>query len=131
MKYIAVLFAGLIAATLFGGCNPEPEQESGSQPLSNAEIPLELQAGENLYNDHCSECHGVRGSGADQGNPLVDIIYEPGHHGDASFQAAVANGAQQHHWQFGDMEPVPDVSQDQVTEITEYIRFLQRQVGIE
>lgn len=40
-------------------------------------------------------------------------------------------GAPSHHWQFGDMPPVEGVTEDQVAAITEYVRHLQRQAGIQ
>jgi hypothetical protein len=61
----------------------------------------------------------------------VHIIYEPNHHADAAFILAARNGVRAHHWRFGDMAPVPGVTDEMVLEIVGYIRWLQRQVGIE
>jgi hypothetical protein len=68
--------------------------------------------------------------GSDKGPPFLHPVYEPSHHGDASFQAAVRYGVRAHHWMFGDMPPVQGVSADDVAHITAYVRQQQRLVGI-
>jgi mono/diheme cytochrome c family protein len=88
------------------------------------------QAGEAAFDANCASCHGRRGAGTHQGPPLVHDIYNPGHHPDAAFQAAVRNGARSHHWSFGDMPAQPQVSEEQVREIVRYVRELQRANGI-
>jgi len=60
----------------------------------------------------------------------VHKIYEPGHHGDISFQRAAEFGVKAHHWRFGDMPPVPGISADQVSLLVRYVRELQRANGI-
>ncbi len=104
----------------------------GEKPVSTSPIMLsELQAsGAAAFNRNCAVCHGSEGSGTDQGPPLIHIIYEPGHHSDASFHRAVALGVRQHHWRFGDMPAVGGVSEGEVNAITDYIRALQRAAGI-
>ena len=77
------------------------------------------------------ECHGIAGTGTDQGPPLVDPIYRPGHHADIAFQMAVERGVRAHHWRFGDMTPIPGLSEEQVQEIVFYVRFLQEAAGIQ
>jgi len=76
-------------------------------------------------------CHGDRATGTDNGPPLVHGVYEPGHHADAAFQLAVTRGVRAHHWRFGDMAPVEGVSPAEVDRITGFVRWLQRQAGID
>ena len=65
------------------------------------------QVGKLGFEAKCAVCHGVNAAGQDGvAPPLVHIIYEPSHHGDESFQRAVAMGVRGHHWPFGDMPPV-------------------------
>lgn len=87
--------------------------------------------GKRLYDKHCASCHGQDLKGTTQGPPFLNMIYRPAHHSDAAFQMAAANGARAHHWQFGDMKPVPGVTPDDVAHITAYVRMMQRKVGIE
>ena len=82
-------------------------------------------AGEKLFIANCSRCHGVNASGTAQGPPLVHRIYEPGHHSNASFVIAVARGVRQHHWQFGNMPAVSDLSIDEIHRVICFVRELQ------
>ena len=61
---------------------------------------------------------------------MIDPIYEPGHHADFSFHLAVNQGSSQHHWQFGDMNPVPGLSPEEVDKIVCYVREVQYANGI-
>jgi mono/diheme cytochrome c family protein len=101
-----------------------PSKSNGGQ------VPMEFQKGEAKFKANCARCHGERGVGTQQGPPLVHKIYEPSHHGDAAFLRAAANGVRAHHWGFGDMPRIETVSQDDVTYIIQYVRWLQRQAGI-
>ena len=127
-------------------CSAEPESQSPAPapapapPTDERQVvlrgiaatsPPEMAQGKTLFEQNCSVCHGPAGDGTVQGPPLVDIIYEPNHHADAAFVLAARNGVRAHHWRFGDMPPLPAVTDSMVMEIVGYIRWLQRQVGIE
>lgn len=86
--------------------------------------------GKALYQKNCAACHGVDLKGSDKGPSFLHRVYEPSHHGDIAFQLAAKNGVRAHHWQFGDMKPVPGITPDEVAHITAYIRAEQRKVGI-
>ena len=88
-------------------------------------------AGKALFEKSCASCHGANLQGSDKGPPMLSKIYEPSHHGDASFQLAVKNGSRAHHWKFGDMAPVPGLTPDDVAQITAYVRLEQRKAGIQ
>jgi cytochrome c len=94
-------------------------------------LPAELQAGETKFKANCAACHGEQGIGTIQGPPLVHKIYEPNHHGDAAFQRAAASGVRAHHWSFGNMPKIESVTPQDVDQITKYVRWLQRQAGIQ
>lgn len=94
------------------------------------EVPAGLQVGEGAFNTFCARCHGARALGTTQGPPLVHKVYEPNHHGDAAFYRAAAQGVRAHHWQFGNMPKVDGITEEDVTEIIRYVRWLQRQAGI-
>lgn len=87
--------------------------------------------GQRLYAKNCALCHGTDPRGTAKGPPFLNRIYEPSHHGDASFQMAVKYGTRAHHWKFGDMRPVAGVTPDEVAHVTAYVRKQQRRVGIE
>jgi mono/diheme cytochrome c family protein len=114
---------------------PENAAASGERLQHQVDVKLPsltplAEAGSTVFAANCQACHGANASGGPGGPPLVHIIYEPNHHGDGSFVAAVRNGIRQHHWNFGNMAPVPGVSDQQIVEIITYVRELQRANGI-
>ena len=125
------MLRGWIAAwSLFGLLLAVPDIGEGMTKQDPLRVPAEFQEGEAKFNANCARCHGERATGTKQGPPLVHKIYEPNHHGDLAFQRAVANGVRAHHWSFGDMPRIEGLTSEDVTEITRYIRWLQRQAGI-
>ncbi len=104
--------------------------QGGSGPSKGIPVPAEFQEGDAKFHANCARCHGPRGSGTDKGPPLVHKIYEPNHHGDQAFQLAAANGVRAHHWNFGNMPKIEGVTPEDVRQITQYVRWLQRQAGI-
>lgn len=87
--------------------------------------------GKKLFAANCASCHGADLKGSDKGPPMLHKVYEPSHHGDVAFQLAAKNGVRAHHWGFGDMKPVPEVTPNDVAHITAFIRAEQRKVGIQ
>ena len=91
-------------------------------------------SGKKLFAQHCAACHGADLMGVERGEkkgpPLLHKIYEPSHHGDAAFQMAARNGVRAHHWPYGDMAPVPQVTPDDVAHIVAFVRAEQRKAGI-
>lgn len=49
---------------------------------------------------------------------------------DESFYAAVENGVQPHHWDFGAMPPQTSVDPEEVAAIVAYVRQQQAEAGI-
>lgn len=135
--FIYAVVATCVLLSMIGcGGETEPprattESEGAEQVTASGPGLSEMAlAGEDLFDANCSACHGVGATGTNQGPPLIDRIYHPGHHGDFSIRNAVSKGVQQHHWGFGDMAPVAGVSSDEVEEIICYIREAQRAGGI-
>ena len=130
---IAVIAALLTMVACGGESAPQrttTESKSAELPVTESALSETARAGEELFNANCSVCHGVGATGTSQGPPLIDRIYHPGHHPDFSIRNAVRQGVKQHHWLFGDMAPVADVSSDEVEKIICYIREAQRADGI-
>ncbi len=88
--------------------------------------------GERIFEAKCASCHGQNAAGQKGVAPsLIHKIYEPSHHGDESFQRAVALGVRAHHWPFGDMPPVEGLTRAEVATIIAFVRELQRENGID
>lgn len=129
----AVLVWVLLASCSGGEEDAYPAADTSEAQTVSVSVPdLSDMArqGAELFTANCSECHGPAAGGSAQGPPLVHEIYEPGHHADFSFVRAVEVGSPQHHWNFGDMEPVPGLSPDDVNTIICYVRELQYANGI-
>jgi mono/diheme cytochrome c family protein len=90
-----------------------------------------LAAGEAVYVANCAVCHGPQGTGTSQGPPLVHIYYEPSHHSDEAFERAIREGVVPHHWDFGPMPPVLSLGDEEIAQVTAYVRALQREEGIQ
>jgi mono/diheme cytochrome c family protein len=148
MKKRTTLPAGLIGLALLTGCG-QPGDETAAAPATAAPtgtaspapptgfrvppegFPTDPDTGRSLFAAHCAACHGADALGTDRGPPLIHRIYEPSHHSDLAFYRAIALGVHQHHWSFGDMAAVPDVSGEDAAHIIAWIRREQRAAGIE
>lgn len=127
-----VAMAALLAALGLAGCQKEPSYEaSPATAASPAATPAEYTQGETLFNTHCATCHGAKAAGTNHGPSFIDKIYEPNHHGDSAFHLAARGGVRAHHWSYGNMPPVHDVTPSDVDLIVGYVRWLQRQAGIQ
>ena len=137
---IPLAATALLTTVLLAACSEEPAGSGAPQqpPAASQEFRIppdgfapDLRLGQRLFIGHCAECHGVSAQGTEQGPPLIHRIYEPSHHADIAFYRAIALGVHQHHWEFGDMAPVPGVDGDEAAHIIDWIRQEQRKAGIE
>lgn len=119
---VALVLATASMSPAAQGWQPPPQPSRGL--MANPAL------GKPLYAEHCASCHGADLQGSDEGPPFLHRVYESSHHSDAAFQLAVASGVRAHHWEFGDMVPIPGITPDQVAHITAYIRMHQRRAGI-
>ena len=127
---VALALGGVAGYLVFAG-----DTADEGRPIVSVDVPAAFSAqallGQKTYGANCASCHGGNAAGQDGvAPPLVHVIYEPGHHGDESFQRAVAQGVRAHHWPFGDMPPVDGLTRDDVADVVAYIRELQRTNGI-
>ena len=128
LPLLLVLFVALVA------CGEASAPHSGQDAASQLAVPAELteaaRQGEALFNTNCAQCHGQAAAGTNLGPTFIDRIYHPGHHGDAAFHLAVLRGVRAHHWNFGNMLPVPGVTETEVSQIICYVRHLQLTAGV-
>ena len=127
----ASLLVSVVLLVALAACGETASPRAAVQAVeSPAELSETARRGQALFDANCAQCHGAAAVGTAQGPTLIDRIYHPGHHGDASFHLAVQRGVRQHHWQFGNMLPVPSLAADEVGLIVCYVRELQRANGI-
>ncbi len=132
-----LLVLGALACIIIAGIWFYPvtrEKTATGTPMVKVNVPADLAdvaEGKLAFDGNCASCHGKNASGSNgNGPPLIHKIYKPGHHGDMSFVLAAKNGTRAHHWKFGDMPPVEDISDTEVKKIIAYVRKLQRANGI-
>lgn len=99
-------------------------------PTSTDAAPA-VPDGAAVYQQYCAECHGVDLRGTDKGPSQLSIIYEPNHHGDYAYRVAIREGTREHHWWFGDMPPVEDITDLEIEQVISYIRAEQQRLGFE
>lgn len=130
---VGVLLAAAGGVPLLVGGDDTAETPTGGH-MARVVVPdlsAEAGRGRDLFDQSCAGCHGENAAGRDGiAPPLVHVVYEPGHHADGAFFLAAARGVRQHHWSFGDMPAVPDVTPQEVAAIIAYVRALQRANGI-
>lgn len=120
----------VVAVVVFGGSDT-PTAGEGADTGIPVQDPNLVSAGEPLYQASCAACHGSELRGTAVGPSHLSIVYEPNHHGDVAFVIAARNGVRQHHWNFGDMAPVPGLSDEDLEAIVAYVRENQRIFGFE
>jgi len=135
-----VLVAGLAAIAIGGAwwfwdqSNAARQAEEG-QALAVVTMPAalspEAKVGQQAFAANCASCHGTNAEGrAGIAPPLIHKIYEPGHHSDMAFVMAARNGVRAHHWPFGNMAPVPGLTDPDLAGIIRFVREVQAANGI-
>ena len=121
---VGVFLGAIYAATDYA------DRKNKETPIVVTILPdlgSEFSNGKSLYETNCSVCHGVSlGGKKGLGPPFVHGYYAPGHHSDIAFYRAVSQGVIAHHWQFGDMPAVSALTQEDASEVINYIRAVQR-----
>jgi mono/diheme cytochrome c family protein len=110
-------------ALTLGACGSDDDGERATE--------ADLAQGAGHFAESCAACHGGDLRGTDQGPSLLSRIYEPGHHSDDAFRAAVRRGSPAHHWGFGDMPPIEGLDDEEVDVIIAFIREQQDTHGFE
>ena len=132
MPLIVIAFMCITAGTIMlTGCatSSEPTEVATEKPDNGAAAPI-VYSGEESFQNRCAVCHGQQAEGTQTGPPLVNRLYEIGHHPNISFHNAVNKGVTSHHWNFGDMLPIPNVEPVEIDAIICHVRDLQRAEGI-
>lgn len=121
----------VVAVVAFGGGDSPGDAPAGGDTGIPPQDPDLVAAGEPVYQAYCAVCHGIDLRGTPVGPSHLSIVYEPNHHSDAAFALAIVDGSPQHHWPFGDMQPVPGLTDGEIEAVIAYIREQQRINGFE
>ncbi len=131
-----VVTAGIVIAvvavvTMGEDASPRDPMTGENEFNIAVQDPVLVSEGSDLFRASCGLCHGLDLRGTGVGPSLLSVVYQPGHHADTSFVLAALNGVSAHHWKFGDMAPVPGLSQEDLTRIIAFVRETQRIEGFE
>ncbi len=121
---VAVL--GAVTWLLTGGAGKD-----GTADVTLPALSARAAEGHKTFKRVCAACHGENAQGSSKGPSLIQVTYRPNHHGDQAIRLAVATGARQHHWSFGNMPPQPQVKAGEIGPIIAFIRETQRANGIQ
>lgn len=123
---LILIITGLLAFSMVSVATHSAETNNANKPR----VPFQYALGLKKFQAMCSECHGEWGKGAKKGPPLTHRYYKPSHHNDNAFYHAALKGVKGHHWNFGDMPPVPGITKQDLDVIVPFVRWLQQESGI-
>ena len=124
---VAAGAAVLVVVAVWYATRGAPDQVAVQMP---AQLSPLASVGQAAFGVHCARCHGAIAGGTRQGPPLVHSLYVANHHADLAFVVAARTGVRAHHWPYGNMPPVRDVSDADLAAIIAFVRELQRANGI-
>lgn len=132
---LAAAFVALLAFVPAAATQAATDAAAEGAPIVAVTPPTSLDpaaaTGRSIFAAKCAQCHGAEAGGRyGLGPPLIHPFYRPGHHADAAFLLAVRNGVPAHHWRFGNMPPVPGLTEGDVKMIVAYVRAVQQANGI-
>jgi len=116
----------MLLAAAPGACGGGDDSSEGG-----ADAAIDLARGQTVYGAKCAMCHGADLRGTTRGPSQLSKVYEPSHHADGAYRAAIRNGVRAHHWNFGNMPAVGGLSDDDVENVIAYIRSEQQKHGFE
>ena len=129
-KVVVLAALALGVTTMVANLLRSPVTDPATARMPRSILNAEDDIGARAFARHCQVCHGSDGGGTRAGPPLIHKIYEPAHHSDRSFVRAVRHGVVAHHWRFGDMPRLPDVTDQELDAIIRFVRAMQRANGI-
>ncbi len=128
-RWAVVPLLVIVAAAACGDDDSTSRDPSATEDAVPAD-PIRDE-GAAAYQTFCAECHGADLRGTEKGPSHLSIVYEPGHHSDDAFRLAVLRGARQHHFDFGDMNAIEGITDEEVEQIIEFVRAEQERLGFE
>ena len=89
-------------------------------------VPDEYQAGQEIFHRECASCHGPDAMGGNRAPKLIQEIYSSNDYSDEKISGIILNGSSS-----GAMPSLKGkVSDEEIKEIIEYIRYSQKSAGL-
>lgn len=107
-----------------------PDNSKRAPYLPDKDFVPDVMKGAQLFSTNCIQCHGKQLEGSASGPPLIHAYYHPDHHADLAFYLAVYQGVHQHHWQFGNMPAMKELTPDDAGHLLRFIRQKQQEAGL-
>ncbi|HEY9080618.1 cytochrome c [Magnetovibrio sp.] len=130
IKWMALVMVTLVVLTTISMWGKEKVSIKASvtiPPLSEA-----AQRGREVFAQSCQECHGVDGAGGTRtGPPLIHPMYRENLYPDYVLKKVLREGKREKNWRFGPMEPVKNITEQQIDDVTLFIRTVQNASGID
>jgi len=119
-------FAALTTMTLWG-----KEKISIKATVVIPELNESGLRGRQVFAASCQECHGVDGAGGTRtGPPLIHPMYRQNLFPDHVFNKVIRDGKREKNWRFGPMEPVKNLTDQQIIDVMAFVRAAQVASGI-
>ena len=125
MKHLLYICISLLLLSCNSQQITQQDQEKTVFKLENADqvLLLDSHRGYQLFKDEgCQQCHGKKLEGTLTGPPLVYNLYKKGSHHKRRLNKSIKYGTKQNHWEFGEMPAYPDLSDEQIDLLIDYIR---------
>ncbi len=126
LTIVALAVAAVISLFLVLKEKPTPPKVAVALP----EFSGPARRGREIFNRACAKCHGINAGGGAKAPSLISKAYAPMSHADGAVYLAVTKGVRQHHWNLGNMPPLPEIKPDEIKDLTSFIRETQRANGI-
>ncbi|MCW8914357.1 MAG: c-type cytochrome [Magnetovibrio sp.] len=96
------------------------------------ELDAAQQSGRAVFAEKCQDCHGVDGSGGSpKGPPLIHPMYRANLYPDYVFKKVLRDGKREKNWRFGAMPATKGITDQQIDNVTAFVRAAQIASGID
>ena len=127
MALVAVTLVTLTTISMWGNEKISIKASVTIPPLSEAGL-----RGRAVFAKSCQECHGVDGAGGTRtGPPLIHPMYRENLYPNFVLKNVIRDGKREKNWRFGPMEALKDLDEQQVDDVTVFIRAAQVASGID
>jgi mono/diheme cytochrome c family protein len=130
IKWMALVALSLVALTTYAMWGQE--KISIKATVTIPPLTASAQHGRAIFATACQDCHGVDGAGGSRkGQPLIHPMYRENQFPDFVFKKSIRDGKREKNWRFGPMPALDTLTEQQIDEVTEFVRAVQNASGID